>query len=243
MKTSFLVAPSCLSAPDIQCICVFLLEVDSFPHFVTLQLHSKSIYTQYPIMTKQNVCKFNELKNRYLVYISIQTLCYETWNWAKVHLVYIDHHWDVHSTSLECTCGHDLERQTPVYIMSHSWQCKSEQKKELSIELRDRIVSRHRSGEGYQNISTALKVPKKTVVSIIIIWKKFGTAKTLPRDGCPAKLSNRGGSALVREVTKNPMITLTELQSSSVEKGEHSRRTTISAALHHSGLYGRVTRR
>ena len=48
---------------------------------------------------------------------------------------------------------------------------------------------------------------------------------------------------MVREVTKNPMVTLTELQSSSVEMGEPSRRTTISAALHQSGLYGRVARR
>jgi hypothetical protein len=36
------------------------------------------------------------------------------------------------------------------------------------------------------------------------------------------------------------MFTLTELQSSSVEMGESSRRTTISAALHQSCLYGRV---
>ena len=39
------------------------------------------------------------------------------------------------------------------------------------------------------------------------------------------------------------MVTLTELQSSSVETGEPFRRTTISAALHQSGLYGRETRR
>jgi hypothetical protein len=32
-------------------------------------------------------------------------------------------------------------------------------------------------------------------------------------------LSNRGRRALVREVTKNPMVTLTVLQSSSVEIG------------------------
>ena len=81
----------------------------------------------------------------------------------------------------------------------------------MSIELRDRIVSRHRSGEGYQNISTALKVLKNTVTSIILKWKKFGTTKTLPRAGRPAKLSNRGRRALVREVTKHPMVTLTEL--------------------------------
>ena len=70
----------------------------------------------------------------------------------------------------------------------------------------------------------------------------FGTTKTLPRAGRPAKLSNRGRSALVREVTKNPMVTLTKLQSSSVAMGEPFRRTTISAALHQSSLYGRVAR-
>ena len=117
--------------------------------------------------------------------------------------------------------------------------------KELSVSLRDRVVSRHRSGEGYQNISAALKVHKNTVASIILKWKKFATPKTLPRTGHAAKLSNWGRRALVREVTKNPMVTLTELQSSSVEFlcGEPSRRATISAALHQSGLYGRVPRR
>ena len=47
---------------------------------------------------------------------------------------------------------------------------------------------------------------------------------------------------MVREVTKNPMVTLTELQNSSVEMEEPSSRTPISAALHQSGIYGRVAR-
>ena len=50
--------------------------------------------------------------------------------------------------------------------------------KELSKELRDRIVSRHRSGEGYQKISVALKVTKNIVASIVFKWKEFGTTKT-----------------------------------------------------------------
>jgi hypothetical protein len=76
------------------------------------------------------------------------------------------------------------------------------------------------------------------VSSIILKWKKFGTTKTIPRDGCPAKLSNQGRRALIKEVTKNPMVTLTELQSSSVEMGETSRKTIISVALLQSGLSG-----
>ena len=82
--------------------------------------------------------------------------------------------------------------------------------KELSVELRDRIVPMHRSGDGDQKMSATLKVPNNTVASIIVKWKKFRTTKTVFRAGRPAKLSNRGRRALVREVTKNSMVTLTE---------------------------------
>ena len=48
--------------------------------------------------------------------------------------------------------------------------CKSKNQamklKELSVELRDRIVPGHGSGEGYQKMSAALKVPKNTVVCV-----------------------------------------------------------------------------
>jgi len=71
------------------------------------------------------------------------------------------------------------------------------------------------------------------VASIIRKCKKFGTTRTLPRAGRPSTLRDGGRRALVREVTKNPVVTLTELQHCSVERGEPSRRTTISPALHH----------
>jgi hypothetical protein len=83
--------------------------------------------------------------------------------------------------------------------------------KELSEEPRDRILSRYTSGEGYQNISAAVKVPTNTMASIILEWMNIRTTKTLLRSGCLAKLSNRGRRALVREATKNLMATLTEL--------------------------------
>ena len=44
------------------------------------------------------------------------------------------------------------------------------------------------------------------------------------------------------EVTKNPMSTLTERQSSLTEMGEPAGRTTVSAALQKSRLYGSVAR-
>ncbi|XP_073415495.1 uncharacterized protein [Dendrobates tinctorius] len=75
---------------------------------------------------------------------------------------------------------------------------------------------------------------------MILKWKKFGTTRSLPRSGCRAKLSNRGKRALVRE---NPMITVTELHRCSREMGKSSAKSTSTAALHQSSLYGRVARR
>ncbi len=83
-----------------------------------------------------------------------------------------------------------------------SEQMRIMRSKELPEELRDRIVARHRSGQGYKKMSAALKVPKSTVASIILRWKTFGTTRTLPRAGRPAKLSYRGRRALVREVRR-----------------------------------------
>ena len=112
--------------------------------------------------------------------------------------------------------------------------------KELSVDLRDKIVMRLISGEGYKTISRVLKVSKSTVVSIIGKLIKYGTTQTLSRAGHPTKLSNQARRPLVREVTKNPMTTLTELQSSLAETGEPARSTSVSTALHQSRLYGRV---
>jgi hypothetical protein len=65
-----------------------------------------------------------------------------------------------------------LERHTPVYIykvpqLTVHIRPKNQdmRSKELSVERRDRIVSRHRSGEGYHKMSAALKVLKNTVPS------------------------------------------------------------------------------
>ncbi len=104
-------------------------------------------------------------------------------------------------------------------------------------------MARHRSSQGYKKNSAALKVPKSTVASIILKWKTFGMTRTLSRAGRPAKLSYRGRRALVRAVKKNPKITVAELQRCIREMGESCRKSTITAALNQSGLYGRVARR
>jgi hypothetical protein len=59
----------------------------------------------------------------------------------------------------------------------------------------------------------------------------------------PGQTEQSGEKGLGQGGDQELMVTLTKLQSSSVEMGEPSRRTTISAALHQSGLSVRVARR
>lgn len=87
--------------------------------------------------------------------------------------------------------------------------------KELPAELGGKIMSRHRSGEGYQRSSAELKVPKSTVTAIFLKWKKSGTTRLfLELAGQP-----------------NLMVILAELQRSCLEMRKTSRRTTTTATL------------
>ena len=81
-------------------------------------------------------------------------------------------------------------------------------------------------GKGTKNMPAALNVPKNTVASIILKWKKFGTTKTLPRAGRPGKTEGERG--LGQGGDQEP-----DGHSDRAPKfcAEPSRRTTISAAL------------
>ena len=105
---------------------------------------------------------------------------------------------------------------------------------ELPAELRDRIVVRHGSREGYKEILLHRRFPREKWTSTILQWKKFVMTKALLRAGWAVRLSDWGG----REVTKTPLV---ELQRSCVETGETFRGPAIAAALHR--LYGRGARR
>ncbi len=149
------------------------------------------------------------------------SICNNTWNLAQVPPIYLVH-CDVSTPWLEPTCGKlnwldMIWKGTHFFIKGftadNAYQSENQVmgSKEQPAELRDRIVSRHRSGEDSKKKSAALMVPKNTVASRILKWKKFGTTRTLPRAGHPAKLSNWWRRALSRLVTKNLMVTLVEL--------------------------------
>ncbi len=132
----------------------------------------------------------------------------------------LDHCWDVSTAWLESSCklnwldmiwkGTHLSIKGLIADNAYQSENQVMRSKDLSAELRAEIVSRHRSGEGYY-ISSSMKVPKSTVASIILKWKKFGTTRTLPRAGRSAKPSYLWKRALSRLVTKHLMVTLVEL--------------------------------
>ena len=94
--------------------------------------------------------------NKYHMYITIHSLCHATqissgascFHWSSLRCFYNFirvHLWSIQSI--------DLERHIFAYVRPHSWQCMSEHKPSheaqgIAVDLWDRIVSRHRSGEG-----------------------------------------------------------------------------------------------
>ncbi|XP_018614451.2 uncharacterized protein LOC108938391 [Scleropages formosus] len=111
--------------------------------------------------------------------------------------------------------------------------------KELSEQLRDKIVEGHKSGDGCRIISETLSIPLSTVRSVINKWKVHHTTQTLPRPGRPSKLNNQARRKLVLDVTVKPTVTLKELQKSIAETGKNVSKSTISRALHNAGLMWR----
>ena len=107
--------------------------------------------------------------------------------------------------------------------------------KELTKQVRDKVVGKYKAGLGYKKISQSLNTSRSTIKSIIRKGKEYGTTANLPREGRPPKLTDRARRGLIREATKRPMVTLEELERSTAQVGEYVNRTTISRALHKSG--------
>ncbi|MGH0143874.1 UNVERIFIED_CONTAM: hypothetical protein FKN15_001691 [Acipenser sinensis] len=53
--------------------------------------------------------------------------------------------------------------------------------KELSKQVRDKVVEKYRSGLGYKKISKTLNIPRSTIKAIIKKWKEYGTTTNLAR--------------------------------------------------------------
>ncbi|KAK3563097.1 hypothetical protein QTP86_016332 [Hemibagrus guttatus] len=73
--------------------------------------------------------------------------------------------------------------------------------KELSKDIRNKIVDLHQAGKTESAIGKQLGVKKSTVGAIIRKWKTYKTTDNLPRSGAPRKISPRGVKMITRTET------------------------------------------
>ncbi len=83
--------------------------------------------------------------------------------------------------------------------------------KELSKDVRDKIVDLHKTGMGYKTIAKQLG-EKLTAVGVIICkWKKHKITVNLLRSGAPCKISPHRVSMIMRMVRNQPRTTQEDL--------------------------------
>ncbi len=69
--------------------------------------------------------------------------------------------------------------------------------KELSKDVKDKIVDLHKAGMCYKTIAKQLGEKVTTVGAIIRKWKKHRITVNLPPSGAPCKISPRGVSMII----------------------------------------------
>ncbi len=115
--------------------------------------------------------------------------------------------------------------------------------KELSKDVRDKIVDLYKAGMGYKTIAKQLGEKVTTVGAIIRKWKKHKITVNLPRSGAPCKISPRGVSMIMRTVRNQPRTTKEDLVNDLKAAGTIVTKKTIGNTLRREGLKSCSTRK
>ncbi len=113
--------------------------------------------------------------------------------------------------------------------------------REMSQDLRKKIISLHKKGEGYKKISKALLISQNTVANVVQTFKKDGPSATISqrRPGLPWNLTPRQERLLMIRVKENRHAS--SLQLSKVEESQTGvtiSRDTIRRTLQRTGMHG-----
>ena len=110
--------------------------------------------------------------------------------------------------------------------------------------MRDRIIERHKGGQGYRNISKDINLALSTVGNIIRKYKKCGDGTAnFPRNGTPRKINERTTRWISRNVQINPFITCSEIKTDLDGAGINPSKDTIRRALYRTGFHSRSPRK
>ncbi len=108
--------------------------------------------------------------------------------------------------------------------------------KELSKNIRDKIVDLHKAGMSYRTIGKQLGEKATTVGPNISKWTKFKMTVNLPRTGAPCKIWPRAVSMILRKVRDQPRNTREDLVNDLKRAGTTVSTVTIRNTLHRHGL-------
>lgn len=115
--------------------------------------------------------------------------------------------------------------------------------KEISQDIRKRIVDVHKSGSSLGAISRCLKVPRSSVQTIIRKYKHHGNVQPSYRSGRRRVLCPRDERALVRNVHINPRTKAKDLVKMLAEAGKSVSLSTVKRVLYRHGLKGHSPRK
>ncbi|KAJ0000165.1 hypothetical protein NQD34_012007 [Periophthalmus magnuspinnatus] len=115
--------------------------------------------------------------------------------------------------------------------------------KEISQDIRKKIVDLHKSGSSLGAISSCLKVPRSSVQTIIRKYKHHGNVQPSHRSGRRRVLCPRDERALVRNVHIDPRTKAKDLVKMLAEAGKSVSISTVKRVLHQRGLKGHSARK
>ncbi len=115
--------------------------------------------------------------------------------------------------------------------------------KELSEDLKKRIVALHKNGIVYKTISKTLKLSRSTGAKTIQRFNRTGSTQNRPHHGRPKKLSARVQHHIQRLYGKRRMSATSIAVEVEGVGGQPVSAQTIRRTLHHIGLHGCRPRR
>ncbi len=116
--------------------------------------------------------------------------------------------------------------------------------KELSEDLKKRIVALHKDGVGYKKIAKTLKLSCSMVAKTIQRFKRTGSTQNRSRHGRPKKLSARAQRHIQRLCLRNRRMSADSIAAEVEGVGGWSvSAQTIHRTLHQIGLHGCCPRR